>query len=192
MAAAAAAEEEEEEEEETMASAAEASTGSENDNGESSNERPRQMLASSASMQHAACITLINGCSKSPTSPTPTMECLPTHTSCLFDPLVRSICPSIVRNDSVEAGIVLHLLAPPLPEVSGLEAQSGTTIRSDLHMLVVDESENGKGCKCCCQRARAAARSVYVDGNTASSTGLTVSLTLEARGLVIVNLLRRN
>ena len=69
------------------------------------------------------------------------MFSMPTHKSFPFESPVQSICPPIVRN--VEAVIVLRLLEGPPPEVSGLQAQSGTTILSDSLMLVVDEPENG-------------------------------------------------
>ncbi|KAL7547770.1 hypothetical protein ACHAWF_014508, partial [Thalassiosira exigua] len=88
---------------------------------------------------------------------------MPTRMAFPFDLLVRSLCPGIVGNDLVKAGIVLCLLGGTPPEVSGLEAQSGMTVRSNSHMLVVGSRRGA---------------STY----TSSSTGVTVSLTKEAGG----------
>ncbi|KAL9191468.1 hypothetical protein ACHAXT_001174 [Thalassiosira profunda] len=109
------------------------------------------------------------------------MYSLPTRMAFPFDLLVRSLCPNIIGNDLVKAGIVLCLLGGTAPEVSGLEAQSGMTIRSNSHMLVVGDPGMGKS-QMLLSANQVAARSVYVGGNTASSTGLTVSLTKEPGG----------
>lgn len=61
-----------------------------------------------------------------------------------FDLLVRSLCPSIIGNDLVKAGMILCLLGGTPPEVSGLEAQSGMTIRSNSHCLIVGDPGMGK------------------------------------------------
>ena len=98
-----------------------------------------------------------------------------------FDLLVRSLCPGIIGNDLVKAGMVLCLLGGTPPEVSGLEAASGMTIRSNSHMLVVGDPGMGKS-QMLLSANQVAARSVYVGGNTASATGLTVTLTKESGG----------
>ncbi|KAL7541492.1 hypothetical protein ACHAXR_011294 [Thalassiosira sp. AJA248-18] len=109
------------------------------------------------------------------------MYSMPTRMAFPFDLLVRSLCPNIIGNDLVKAGIVLCLLGGSPPEASGLEAQSGMTIRSNSHMLVVGDPGMGKS-QMLLSANQVAARSVYVGGNTASSTGLTVSLTKEPGG----------
>jgi DNA helicase MCM8 len=109
------------------------------------------------------------------------MYSMPIRMAFPFDLLVRSICPNIIGNDLVKAGIVLCLLGGTSPEVSSLEAQSGITVRSNSHMLVVGDPGMGKS-QMLLAANHVAARSVYVGGNTASSTGLTVSLTKEAGG----------
>mmetsp|Transcript_9668 Transcript_9668/g.20401 ORF Transcript_9668/g.20401 Transcript_9668/m.20401 type:complete len:1027 (+) Transcript_9668:234-3314(+) len=109
------------------------------------------------------------------------MYSMPTRMAFPFDLLVRSLCPTIIGNDLVKAGIILCLLGGTPPEVSGLEARSGMTIRSNSHMLVVGDPGMGKS-QMLLSANQVATRSVYVGGNTASSTGLTVSMTKEAGG----------
>ena len=109
------------------------------------------------------------------------MYSMPTRMAFPFDLLCRSICPTIIGNDLVKAGIVLCLLGGTPPESSGLEAQSGMTIRSNSHMLVVGDPGMGKS-QMLLAANQVASRSVYVGGNTASSTGLTASITKEPGG----------
>ena len=109
------------------------------------------------------------------------MYSMPTRMAFPFDLLVRSLCPSIIGNDLVKAGMVLCLLGGTPPQVSGLEAQSGMTIRSNSHCLIVGDPGMGKS-QMLLAANQVASRSVYVGGNTASSTGLTVSLTKESGG----------
>ena len=109
------------------------------------------------------------------------MYSLPTRMAFPFDLLCRSICPTIIGNDLVKAGILLCLLGGTPPESSGLEAQSGMTIRSNSHMLVVGDPGMGKS-QMLLAANQVASRSVYVGGNTASSTGLTASITKEPGG----------
>lgn len=109
------------------------------------------------------------------------MYSMPTRMAFPFDLLVRSLCPNIIGNDLVKAGIILCLLGGTPPEVSGIEARSGMTIRSNSHMLIVGDPGMGKS-QMLLSANQVAARSVYVGGNTASSRGLTVSLTKEAGG----------
>jgi DNA helicase MCM8 len=109
------------------------------------------------------------------------MYSMPTRMAFPFDLLCRSICPTIIGNDLVKAGILLCLLGGTPPESSGLEAQSGITIRSNSHMLVVGDPGMGKS-QMLLAANQVASRSVYVGGNTASSTGLTASITKEPGG----------
>ena len=109
------------------------------------------------------------------------MYSMPTRMAFPFDLLVRSLCPNIIGNDLVKAGIILCLLGGTPPDVSGLEARSGMTIRSNSHLLCVGDPGMGKS-QLLLSANQVAARSVYVGGNTASSRGLTVSLTKEAGG----------
>ena len=64
---------------------------------------------------------------------------MPTRMAFPFDLLVRSICPSIIGNDLVKAGILLCLLGGSPPEESGLESQNGMSIRSNSHLLIVGD-----------------------------------------------------
>ena len=109
------------------------------------------------------------------------MYSMPIRMAFPFDLLVRSICPNIIGNDLVKAGIALCLLGGTPPEVSGLEAQCGMTIRSNSHMLVVGDPGMGKS-QMLLAANKVAGRGVYVGGNTTSSRGLTVSLTKEPGG----------
>lgn len=65
------------------------------------------------------------------------MYSMPTRMAFPFDLLVRSLCPSIIGNDIVKAGMILCLLGGTPPQVSGLEAHSGMTIRYNSHCLIV-------------------------------------------------------
>ena len=94
-----------------------------------------------------------------------------------FDLLVRSLCPSIIGHDMVKAGILLCLLGGTPASSSG----HGNTIRSNSHLLICGDPGMGKS-QMLLAATQVAARSVYVGGNTASTTGLTVSMTKEAGG----------
>lgn len=96
-----------------------------------------------------------------------------------FDLLVRSLCPSIIGHDLVKAGILLCLLGGTPPSQSG--ADKGNTIRCNSHILIVGDPGMGKS-QMLLAATQVAARSVYVGGNTASTTGLTVSMTKEPGG----------
>ena len=101
-----------------------------------------------------------------------------------FDLLVRSLCPSIIGHDLVKAGMLLGLLGGTPPLSSDMEARSsGMSIRYNSHILVVGDPGMGKS-QMLLAASQIATRSVYVGGNTASTTGLTVSLTKEAGGEV--------
>lgn len=94
-----------------------------------------------------------------------------------FDLLVRSLCPSIIGHDMVKAGILLCLLGGTPASSTG----HGNTIRSNSHLLICGDPGMGKS-QMLLAATQVAARSVYVGGNTASTTGLTVSMTKEAGG----------
>jgi DNA helicase MCM8 len=94
-----------------------------------------------------------------------------------FDLLVRSLCPSIIGHDMVKAGILLCLLGGTPAAATG----HGNSIRSNSHLLICGDPGMGKS-QMLLAATQVAARSVYVGGNTASTTGLTVSMTKEAGG----------
>jgi DNA helicase MCM8 len=95
-----------------------------------------------------------------------------------FDLLVRSLCPSIIGHNAVKAGLLLCLLGgTPVTETSSREH----SVRSNSHMLVVGDPGMGKS-QMLLAASQLAARSVYVGGNTSSTTGLTVTLTKEEGG----------
>ena len=101
-----------------------------------------------------------------------------------FDLLVRSVCPSIIGHDMVKAGILLGLLGGTPPINSGVQNTSaGMTIRSNVHVLIVGDPGMGKS-QMLLAAAQVVTRSVYVGGNTASTTGLTVSMSKESSGEV--------
>ena len=90
-----------------------------------------------------------------------------------FDFLVASLCPAIVGNDLVKAGLLLSLFGGSTSEA--IEDKNQVPVRGDLHVLVVGDPGLGKSqmLKACC---KAAPRGVYVCGNTTTSTGLTVTM----------------
>lgn len=96
-----------------------------------------------------------------------------------FDLLVRSLCPSIIGHDMVKAGLLLGLLGGTPPVTQG--SDKSNTIRCNSHILVVGDPGMGKS-QMLLATSQLAARSVYVGGNTATTTGLTVTLTKEKGG----------
>ena len=97
-----------------------------------------------------------------------------------FDLLVRSLCPSIIGHHTVKAGILLCLLGGT-PPAANAQLDKGSSIRSNSHILIVGDPGMGKS-QMLNAATQLAARSVYVGGNTASTTGLTVTLTKEEGG----------
>ena len=108
--------------------------------------------------------------------------------------LVNSLCPSIFGQEMVKAGLVLCMFGGVGKYQSG-EEKNRLAIRGDPHMLIVGDPGLGKS-----QMLRAAAnvhpRGVYVCGNTATGSGLTVTLVrdpqtgdhaLEAGALVLAD-----
>jgi DNA helicase MCM8 len=96
-----------------------------------------------------------------------------------FDLLVRSICPAIVGHNEVKAGLLLCLLGGTPP--SSQSSDKGNSIRCNSHILCVGDPGMGKS-QMLLAASQLATRSVYVGGNTSSTTGLTVTLTKEERG----------
>ena len=98
-----------------------------------------------------------------------------------FDLLVRSICPAIIGHHTVKVGLLLCLLGGTPTEESTTSAGNtakGSAIRSNSHLLIVGDPGMGKS-QLLLAATQLAARSVYVGGNTSSTTGLTVTLTKE-------------
>ena len=91
----------------------------------------------------------------------------------LFDLLVHSLCPQIYGQELAKAGILLCLLGGVAMD----------TRRGNVHVLMVGDPGLGKS-----QLLRAASalstRGVFVCGNTASGSGLTVTMSKDkvARG----------
>lgn len=111
----------------------------------------------------------------------PKVGSLPVRRAFPFDLLVRSLCPAIIGHDLVKAGILLALLGGTPASSSSTLRINPTTIRSNSHILIVGDPGMGKS-QMLLAATQIASRSVYVGGNTASSTGLTVSLTKEKDG----------
>ena len=97
-----------------------------------------------------------------------------------FDLLVRSVCPSIIGHNEVKAGILLCLLGGTPPQCNS-SADKSNVIRCNSHILIVGDPGMGKS-QMLLAASQLAARSVYVGGNTSSTTGLTVTLTKEEKG----------
>lgn len=98
-----------------------------------------------------------------------------------FDLLVHSLCPSIIGHHSVKAGILLCLLGGTPTTMQQQQQDRGSSIRSNSHILIVGDPGMGKS-QMLNAATQLAARSVYVGGNTSSTTGLTVTLTKEEGG----------
>ena len=96
-----------------------------------------------------------------------------------FDLLVRSLCPSIIGHNHVKAGLLLCLLGGTPP--SSQSAEKGNAIRCNSHILIVGDPGMGKS-QMLLAASQLSARSVFVGGNTSTTTGLTVTLTKEERG----------
>ncbi|CAG5115856.1 unnamed protein product, partial [Candidula unifasciata] len=110
----------------------------------------------------------------------------------LFQLLVGSLCPSIFGHEMVKAGLILGLFGS---SQKFSHDKNRIPVRGDPHILVVGDPGLGKS-----QMLQAAAsvapRSVYVCGNTTTTSGLTVTLTkdggsgdfaLEAGALVLAD-----
>lgn len=90
----------------------------------------------------------------------------------LFNLLVHSVCPSIYGQELVKAGILLCL-------AGGVSMENR---RGNIHVLMVGDPGLGKS-----QLLRAASalspRGVFVCGNTASGSGLTVTMAKDKVGI---------
>ncbi|KAF0700369.1 Aste57867_9074 [Aphanomyces stellatus] len=98
------------------------------------------------------------------------------HMDHVFDRLIHSFCPGIFRNELIKAGLLLALFG-------GAKKKEENTVftRSDSHVLLVGDPGLGKS-----QMLRAVSmitpRGVYVGGNTATTTGLTVTMVKDSSG----------
>lgn len=108
-----------------------------------------------------------------------------------FKLLVNSLCPQIFGHEMVKAGLLLVLMGGR-QRIDGKDS-TGVSTRSNPHILVVGDPGLGKS-QLLSATCRAAPRGVYVCGNSATSSGLTVTmkkdpdsgeLCLEAGALVL-------
>lgn len=94
----------------------------------------------------------------------------------LFNLLVHSVCPMIYGQELVKTGILLCL-------VGGVAMENR---RGSIHMLMVGDPGLGKS-----QLLRAASalstRGVFVCGNTASGSGLTVTMSKDKVNTIGIN-----
>lgn len=95
----------------------------------------------------------------------------------VFGILCFSICPSIYGHELVKAGLLLSLFGG----IQKIADHSGTSVRGDIHVLIVGDPGLGKS-----QLLKSVStilpRGVYVGGSYASTTGLTVSIKREQGG----------
>lgn len=108
-----------------------------------------------------------------------------------FDLLVASLAPNIYGHEVIKAGLILTLLGGSETDDGGV--LSGQSTRYNPHMLIVGDPGMGKS-MLLTRTAEIAERSIYIGGNTTTSTGLTVSVvkdgsdtTLEAGALVLAD-----
>ena len=93
----------------------------------------------------------------------------------LFNLLVHSVCPLIYGQELVKAGILLGL-------VGGNPSEHH---RSNIHVLMVGDPGLGKS-QLLREASVLSSRGVFVCGNTASGSGLTVSMAKDNVALVII------
>ncbi|XP_025104122.1 DNA helicase MCM8-like [Pomacea canaliculata] len=95
----------------------------------------------------------------------------------LFRLLVASLCPTIYGHELVKAGLILGLFGSGQKFVND---RNRIPVRGDPHILVVGDPGLGKS-----QMLQAAStiapRSVYVCGNTTTTSGLTVTLSKDGK-----------
>ncbi|XP_052800629.1 DNA helicase MCM8-like isoform X2 [Mya arenaria] len=110
----------------------------------------------------------------------------------LFRLLVGSVCPSIYGHELVKAGLVLGLFGGTHRFTND---KNRIPVRGDPHLLIVGDPGLGKS-QMLQATANIAPRSVYVCGNTTTTSGLTVTLSkdggsgdyaLEAGALVLAD-----
>eukprot|EP00762_Andalucia_godoyi_P000658 ANDGO_05253.mRNA.1 putative DNA helicase MCM8 len=111
----------------------------------------------------------------------------------LFRILVHSLCPTIYGHDIVKAGLVLTLFGAC--RSSEDQDPRKMSVRGDPHLLIVGDPGLGKS-NLLKAATQVSPRSVYVCGNTATTTGLTVTVvkdsitgdfSLEAGALVLAD-----
>jgi DNA helicase MCM8 len=107
-----------------------------------------------------------------------------------FDLLVHSLCPDIFGHEISKAGLLLTLFGGTPVEVESLDPNA---TRSNIHILIVGDPGMGKSMMLR-RVSEVADRSVFVGGNTSTTSGLTVSVvregsdtTLEAGALVLAD-----
>ena len=91
----------------------------------------------------------------------------------LFKLIVASVCPTIYGHEMVKAGLILGLFGGTHKYV---DDKNRVPVRGDPHVLVVGDPGLGKS-QMLHAMANIAPRSVYVCGNTTTTSGLTVTLT---------------
>ncbi len=108
----------------------------------------------------------------------------------IFEKLTRSMAPSIMGHDKIKEALLLQLMG-------GVRKQKkdGTTVRGDIHILLVGDPGAGKSALLTFI-AKAAPKARYIAGKGASSAGLTASVVkdeflkgwaLEAGAMVLAN-----
>ncbi|KAI9340418.1 Minichromosome maintenance deficient 8 [Zopfochytrium polystomum] len=90
----------------------------------------------------------------------------------IFKALVNSLCPAIFGHEMVKAGLLLTLLGG---RHRSSDESKDIAMRSNPHMLIVGDPGLGKS-QMLSATVKTAARGVYICGNTATSSGLTVTL----------------
>ncbi|KAJ3203477.1 DNA replication licensing factor mcm8 [Dinochytrium kinnereticum] len=90
----------------------------------------------------------------------------------VFRLLVNSLCPTIFGHEVVKAGILLALFGG---RNRNSEDSKSLSIRSNPHILIVGDPGLGKS-QMLSSTTKVAPRGVYVCGNTATTSGLTVTL----------------
>ncbi|XP_055892366.1 DNA helicase MCM8-like [Biomphalaria glabrata] len=93
----------------------------------------------------------------------------------LFRLLVGSLCPSIFGHEMVKAALILCLFGSSQKFTSD---KNRVPVRGDPHLLIVGDPGLGKS-QMLQSVASVAPRSVYVCGNTTTTSGLTVTLSKE-------------
>lgn len=88
----------------------------------------------------------------------------------LFRKLVNSICPSIVGNELVKAGLLLAILGGSPPKTTFLPT------RPDINVLMVGNPSRGKS-KLLKFASEAAPKGFFVSNTSSTSCGLTVTMT---------------
>ena len=91
----------------------------------------------------------------------------------LFKLIIASVCPAIYGHEMVKAGLVLGLFGGTHKFVND---KNRIPVRGDPHVLVVGDPGLGKS-QMLQAMSNIAPRSVYVCGNTTTTSGLTVTLT---------------